>query len=164
MKKTKKVISLILLAAMLVTTSASHVLAANVCKNIGGSARATTTFTIKTDKTWLTSNQVKLTQTAKGTAEGRTWSGCRPKYYKIWGHYTVYVIDSKGKQKISSWTGKNFTIKGLKKNSTYKVKVVPYSNGSISSTWSGIVNGGFRGWSSTPCWNAKKTKGITFCS
>lgn len=164
MKRMTKIISMILITAMLVSACTVNVMAANVCRNIGGTARSTTTFTIKTDKTWITSNKIKLTQTAKGTAEGRTWITCRPKYYKIWGHYSVRITDNKGKTKAYSWTGKEFTIKGLKKNSSYKVQVVPYTNGSINATATGLLNGGFRGWKSTPCWNVKWTKGITLCS
>ena len=163
MKRIKKIIGLILLTAVLITANVTNVFAANVCKEIGGAVGYTKSFKITTDSTWLTSNKVKLTQTAKGTAEGRTWTG-RKKYYKIWGHYTIHVTDSKGKTKKYSWTGKNFTISGLKKNSTYRIKVVPYSNGSISATWSGLTNGGFWGWNKTPCWNVKKTKGIDLCS
>lgn len=165
MKKTGKIISIILVVAMLITANVTNVFAANVCKNVWGTGKITRTFTIKTDKNWLTSNKVKLTQTAMGTAKGKKWSSGKQKTYKIWGHYTVYVMNSKGKVlKRSSWTGKNFTVSGLKKNTKYIVKVVPYSNGGISATWSGVVNGGFYGWKYVPCWNVKWTKGITLCA
>ena len=163
MKKTKKIISLVLVIATLLTANITNVFAANVCSTIGGAAGYSKTFKVTTNNNWLSSKKLVLTQTAKGTAKGKTWSGCKTKYYKIWGHYNVYITDSKGKTQVKSWTDKNFTISGLKKNSKYTIKVVPYSNGSISATWAGFTNGGFYGWKYTPCWIVKKTSGISLC-
>ena len=164
MKKTTKIISLMLVVVMLISASVTNVFAANMCPNVWGSGKKATTFTIKTDKYWITSNKVKLTQTEKGTAKGKVWSSGREKTYKLWGHYSVQILDSKGRVlKRANWTDKNFTITGLKKNSTYKLKVTPYANGSISATWTGITNGGFYGWKYVPVWHVNWTKGVTFC-
>ena len=163
MKKIRTLTIILLTVTMLIASSCTNVFAANVCSIIGGTAKSTQTFTIKTNGNWLSSKKVTLTQTAKGTAKGKTWTSCKTKYYKIWGHYSVRITDSKGKTKVYSWTDKNFTIKGLKKNSSYKIQVVPYSNGGISATFAGITNGGFYGWDKIPCWNVKKTSGISLC-
>lgn len=164
MKKIRTLTIILLTVMALLTSCLTNVSAANVCKNIGGTANYQTTFTIKTSNSWLSSKKVTLKQTAQGTAKGRGWTSYKTKYYKIWGYYNVYVTDSKGKTKTYTWTGKTLSISGLKKNSTYKVKVVPHDNGSYHTSYTCIINGGFYGWYKTPCWNVTKTSGITLCS
>lgn len=149
-KYTGKLLIAFLTLTLLVSSVFTNVSAANVCPVINGNANKTVSFQVKTDKNWLTSNKITLTQNGKGKAKGKTWSGCRAKTYDIWGHYLVRVTDNKGKTKTYEWTGKNLTIRGLKKKTTYKIKVTPYDKTSIHVTWTAIKNGGFYGWSKVP--------------
>ena len=96
MKKIRTLTIILLTVMALLTSCLTNVSAANVCKNIGGTANYQTTFTIKTSNSWLSSKKVTLKQTAQGTAKGRGWTSYKTKYYKIWGYYNVYVTERAG--------------------------------------------------------------------
>ena len=160
--KTKKLTLLIATVFIFTYLLSMTVFAANVCSRIDGTVNSTTSFTIKTDKKWLTSNSVTLTQT-KGRAEGLEWIGAKPKKYSLYGRYTVHVTDKKGNTEKYTWTDGNFTIKNLKANSSYTVKVVPRSERDYINATS-IFHGGFYGWSQPATWYVKKTSGLTLCN
>lgn len=153
----KKVISFTLFI-ILAFSMISSAFAANVCGNIGGNSTATTTFTINTGSRWLGSDKVKLTQT-KGKYEYST-PFSRSKTETSYMKYHVYYKKSGASSwSHKKWTGKNLTL-SLKKNTTYSVKVVPYSNIDMGFT----AGKSIRRWIYPSTWSVTSTKGILSCN
>lgn len=144
----------------------STVQAANACpSSISGNMNKTVTFTVKTDKSWLTRNIVKLSAT-KGTVR----EDCSGKTARYYGIYNV-TVKGGGKTKTYTLSGSSLKITGLKKNTEYRITVKPYSVSDFTAKhFLGFIRlGGTRGcgcwsWKTQPTWKVSKTRGITLCT
>lgn len=153
----KKILSilLIILGCFSVFTS---VLAANVCGNIYGDARTTTTFKVDTGTRWIFKDKLTFTQT-KGTYVYNTplsYHKTATGYMRYKVHYRV--VGTSG-WTTKNWTGRKLTL-SLKKNSIYEVKVVPMDNADT------LLSGSTRqiqSWSKVATWQVTSTKGIISC-
>lgn|GEM_PF-2089046 len=131
-KNTCRMMAVVMCMLMLIVFCAPSAYAANAGSSIKGSCAQTVTFMVKTKGTTLSAKpNIKLTQT-KGVMKAFTVKLTRNEdiertmyeYYEI----TLYKLKN-GKYvqqgKVITWSDGSETIK-LDKNSTYKIKVVPY--------------------------------------
>lgn len=154
MKKATRITVLALLVLMITSIFCTYALAAKACSYISGSASYCTTFTIKTNKKWFSRGSLTI-KLNKGV--GIDQSTGKPK--EAYGMWYVTVYDKNG-EKVrcqSNYFGYgSIKITGLKRNSTYTVKVEYDSN--LTAIGSYI----FR-WAYEPTWSVSQTKNITMC-
>ena len=155
----RRILVVSLLATLLLAVFSSAALAGNVCSEIKGSPRKTTSFTVTTGSGWLLGQKITLTQ-QKGTALGQ-YCGHYNKPYSTYGYFYVTIQRISGSGKTPSpisWYGKNCSI-SLGKNSTYKITVEPLDE----SMYMKHIFRGFKEWKSYPVWSVKKVRNITLC-
>ncbi|MBQ9756906.1 MAG: hypothetical protein IJW15_00605 [Clostridia bacterium] len=153
----KRVIAFIMTILMSVSI-ASEVFAANVCYQISGYCDAERTFTVETKNRPILSEKITLKQ-SKGKYEYRPMIGSGKKTKSGYMAYKVYYKKSSDKSwKSKKWTGEKCTLT-LKKNSTYSVRVVPYSKSALSVQFKGSNIK----WKKLATWEVSSTKGIDLC-
>ena len=115
MKKSKKLISSLIVLAVMFASLSANAFAANVCTQISGSSVRSTSFIVYTGSRWLSSDKITFSQT-KGTMN--ILSGTM----KTQSAYDCYTIQYK-KDGAKNWTSKTFyngsATLSLDKNSTY---------------------------------------------
>ena len=159
MKKTKRIVSLILVIATLLSVS-TNAHAANVCSNISGNTKAATAFSVATESRLFVSDKITLTQTP-GTME----AGFVFLSDKIYWAYTLKVEKLMDRGTVTtylSWNySKTLTIK-LDKGARYRITVTPVSESDV------LLHYGFRKLSdnitSYPAWRVSSTSGISSCA
>ena len=96
----RRILVVSLLATLLLAVFSSAALAGNVCSEIKGSPRKTTSFTVTTGSGWLLGQKITLTQ-QKGTALGQ-YCGHYNKPYSTYGYFYVTIQRISGSGKTPS--------------------------------------------------------------
>ncbi|MBR2986730.1 MAG: hypothetical protein IKC63_01795 [Clostridia bacterium] len=174
MKKTSKIICILLTLITLLGIAQFTVSAANACVNVRGSAADCdkwVTIKVNTGKNWG-KNTITFTQT-KGVMKYYSSSSNKSTY----GAYTIKVTNQDtGKTTEYYWKyTKNYTLK-LSDNTDYIIKIKPYQPSTVGDqnlknksfdTILARLLGGYRktGWEwQTPAtWTIKSTKAVNWC-
>ena len=164
-KTMKQVTSFFLAIIVFVSVLSFSSLAANQCKNVGGSGNceSSSSFTAITGKGWIRGQTITLTST-KGSFN-LIYAPNPEKVYKAYGYYQVTVCDTKtNKVTRYDWNGKKtIKIKLPDKNRKYRITVTARDRSYIEQcriiSW-----GGFMGWLYAPTWSATRTANVTYCS
>ena len=149
---------LVLLVAFVCFSMVNGVLAANVCGNISGNAQSSKSFTINTGNRWLPRDKVTFTQT-KGTYVYSTPFSSSKTTTDYMCYKVSYRIQGTSYWTTKQWKGKKLTL-SLKKNKTYDVKVVPFSNVDMSFQKGRQI----KYWKTVATWSVTSTKGIISCN
>ena len=155
MSRTLRVTALVMLVLMISSVFCSYAMAANVCTKITGTVdQPAVEFTVKTNKKWLFASKYLTINFNKGV--GYVEDTGKSKSTR--SYWTVYVYDSKGElvQTKSSWGASSLKIKNLKRNSTYRIKVVEDRN-------MRIIGLRILRWKTKPSWYVGTTKNLTLC-
>ncbi len=173
MKYLRRVLAILLVFVVLLSSSIS-VAAANACLTVNGkSTNKKTVITVSTGNAWLVNEKITFTQT-KGTISYNN-NHCGQSKVDTYGAYTVkvsYKKNGKTYNKSYAWKyTKNFSVT-LDKNRTYTITITPYNVNTIGQylkqnnktvKFNTAHNSTTFRWSKAATWKVKSTRAVNWC-